>query len=720
MKSGTSTTAAKRVDRFMKVFISAGGLTIIAAVVGILFFIGKEAVPLFFSSSSKTLGTAQVSGVEAVWVDESGKAAFIADRASGLHAVSLPQSQPLGAPTEGPSLPWSQLLPPTPKGQMAVVDAQGRLVVAQLKWTKPSGENDPAKWTTEVQWSTPVPLPSAPKQLFYLRGVDAGGLAGGQTYRLLAETEQGLAWMEAAEGNAQASWNALNLPQGTVVSAGVLSADGHQAFVGTASGQVLQLDLDGAGAVLAQETFGQPITAMGFVLGQSTVLVGGQQGQLAAYQVVRQGDAPVFQRFHTFEPLAGPVRGFHHGLRDKRFLAWGDAGAEVVHLTSERRLMTSPIQGLRAASLSARGDFLAFVNASALRTDELHALHPEVSWTTLWGKVHYEGYAKPEYIWQSSGGSDDFEPKFSLRPLVFGTLKGTLYALLFAVPVAVLGALYTSQFASAALRNRIKPTIEIMAALPSVVLGFVAGLVLAPLFERLAVAIVLAPLCILFVAMVAMPLWGRMPAPWRRIWGEGREALWLIPVLIGGFLLARGMAHPVEQSLLHGNYRGWLNEAMGLTFDQRNSLVVGFAMGFAVIPIIFTISEDALSSVPKALTSASLACGASPWQTAWRVVLPTASPGIFSAVMVGLGRAIGETMIVLMATGNTPVMDWNPFNGMRTLSANIAVEIPEAPHHGSLYRVLFLAALLLFALTFLFNTAAEVIRQRLRKKYESY
>ena len=168
-----------------------------------------------------------------------------------------------------------------------------------------------------------------------------------------------------------------------------------------------------------------------------------------------------------------------------------------------------------------------------------------------------------------------------------------------------------------------------------------------------------------------------------------------------------------------GSYRTWLQSAMGVTYDQRNSLVVGFAMGFAVIPIIFTISEDALSSVPKSLTSASLACGASPWQTAWRIVLPTASPGIFSATMVGLGRAIGETMIVLMATGNTPVMDWSPFNGMRTLSANIAVEIPEAPLHGSLYRVLFLAAFLLFVLTFILNTVAELVRQRLRRRYES-
>jgi len=140
-------------------------------------------------------------------------------------------------------------------------------------------------------------------------------------------------------------------------------------------------------------------------------------------------------------------------------------------------------------------------------------------------------------------------------------------------------------------------------------------------------------------------------------------------------------------------------------------------MGFAVIPIIFTISEDALSSVPQHLKAASLALGASPWQTATRVILPTASAGIFSALMVGFGRAVGETMIVLMATGNTPIMEWSLFNGMRTLSANIAVEISEAPQGGTLFRVLFLSALLLFLLTFLVNTLAEVLRQRLRRKY---
>jgi phosphate transport system permease protein len=177
------------------------------------------------------------------------------------------------------------------------------------------------------------------------------------------------------------------------------------------------------------------------------------------------------------------------------------------------------------------------------------------------------------------------------------------------------------------------------------------------------------------------------------------------------------MSQPFGDWAFGGDFSAWLYRETGWRFEQRNAVVVGIAMGFAVIPIIFTISEDALSNVPKHLISGSLALGATRWQTVARVVLPTASPGIFSAIMVGFGRAVGETMIVLMATGNTPITDWSPFNGFRTFSANIAVEIPEAPHGGTLYRTLFLTGLVLFAMTFAVYTVAEVVRHRLRRKY---
>ena len=193
----------------------------------------------------------------------------------------------------------------------------------------------------------------------------------------------------------------------------------------------------------------------------------------------------------------------------------------------------------------------------------------------------------------------------------------------------------------------------------------------------------------------------------------------IIPVVLALAWLSMPISDALETSLFGGNMRQWVSRDLGINFDQRNALVVGIAMGFAVIPTIFSITEDAIFSVPKHLTQGSLALGATPWQTLTRVVIPTASPGIFSAVMIGMGRAVGETMIVLMATGNTPIMDMNIFEGMRTLAANIAVEMPESEVDGSHFRILFLAALVLFAFTFMVNTLAEVVRQRLRQKYGS-
>jgi phosphate transport system permease protein len=165
------------------------------------------------------------------------------------------------------------------------------------------------------------------------------------------------------------------------------------------------------------------------------------------------------------------------------------------------------------------------------------------------------------------------------------------------------------------------------------------------------------------------------------------------------------------------NWLGWDPRGTYVdTYQQRNALVVGFVMGFAVIPIIYTIADDALSTVPQHLRSASLGCGATTWQTTQRVILPTAMSGIFSALMIGMGRAVGETMIVLMAGGNTPITEWNVFNGFRTLSANIAVELPEAARDSTHYRTLFLAALTLFVLTFIINTIAEFVRLRFRRR----
>jgi len=191
----------------------------------------------------------------------------------------------------------------------------------------------------------------------------------------------------------------------------------------------------------------------------------------------------------------------------------------------------------------------------------------------------------------------------------------------------------------------------------------------------------------------------------------------LIPVVLFLIWLSMALSSPIENLFFEGDLRSHMSNEWGLNYDQRNALVVGLIMGFAVIPTIFSIAEDALFSVPQHLVRGSLALGATRWQTMTSVVLPAASPGIFSAIMMGFGRAVGETMIVLMATGNTPLMDASIFQGMRTLAANLAVEVPEAEVFSTHYRVLFLAALILFLFTFVFNTLAEIIRHRLRQRY---
>jgi phosphate transport system permease protein len=345
--------------------------------------------------------------------------------------------------------------------------------------------------------------------------------------------------------------------------------------------------------------------------------------------------------------------------------------------------------------------------------------YPEVSFSSLWQKVWYEGYEKPEYLWQSSAATSDFEAKFSLAPLTFGTLKAAFYAMLVSIPLAILGAIYAAYFMSSKLRTVVKPSIEIMEALPTVILGFLAGLWLAPLADNNLPAVLLCFVVIPLFILLAAYIWHRLPSRLTLLVAPGWEAALLLPVVILAIWFCFQIGHPIEVALFNGDMPNWLSNELGITYEQRNSLVVGIAMGFAVTPTIFSIAEDAIFQVPRHLTSGSLALGATPWQTLTRVVLLTASPGIFSAVMIGLGRAVGETMIVLMATGNTAVMDFGIFTGFRTLSANIGVEMPEAAVGSTHYRLLFLSALVLFVFTFVVNTAAELVRHRLREKYSS-
>ncbi|KAB0286245.1 ABC transporter permease subunit [Vibrio fortis] len=454
--------------------------------------------------------------------------------------------------------------------------------------------------------------------------------------------------------------------------------------------------------------------------GAYSLLVTHNDGQVSQWFDVLKDKQRSLTHIRDFQ-LAEEVQFILPDTYRKGFYSFYENGTLQSHYTTseklslfERAFDKSP----ELAAMSANELHLVVLIDDEIRVAAVDNEYPQISLSSLWQKVWYESYPEPAYVWQSTSANDDFEEKFSLIPITFGTIKAALFAMLFATPIAVLGAIYTAYFMSPRMRRVVKPSIELMEALPTVIIGFLAGLWFAPIVETHLTAVFSLMVALPLSALLAGLVWYVLPKGFTRRFSNGWHALILIPVLIVTIVGVFVLGNQIEALLFGGDIRTFL-AGYGIGFDQRNALVVGFAMGFAVIPTIFTIAEDAIFSVPKHLSDGSLALGATAWQTLIYVVLLTASPGIFSAIMMGLGRAVGETMIVLMATGNTPILDWNILEGMRTLSATIAVELPESEVGGSHFRLLFLAALLLFVFTFAVNFLAEWVRQRLRDKYRA-
>lgn len=461
------------------------------------------------------------------------------------------------------------------------------------------------------------------------------------------------------------------------------------------------------------------LTAVEPLLGRFSLLTADSSGEISQWFMVRTESARVLEKIRSFS-TAAPATLLIPELRRKGFAAFSGDGQLSLYYTTSNRLLAARNASAgtpSTATISPRAELLASVSTDdTLTVYPLDNKHPEISFSALWAKIWYEGYDTPVYSWQSSSADNDFEEKFSLSPLLFGTVKAAAYAMLFAIPTAIMAAIYTAFFMAPAMRRLVKPGIEIIAAFPTVVLGFLAGLWLAPLIEAQLATILTAIILLPVMFIVTSALWQLLPDPQRNRF-QGWQALLALPVVLITLFAAVTAGPFIERTLFSGSLTAWMQLTHGIDYDQRNALVVGMAMGLAVIPTIFSIAEDAIYSVPRHLINGSLALGATRWQTMTRVVLLTASPGIFSAVIIGLGRSLGETMIVLMATGNTAIMDWNIFEGMRTFAANIAVELPESEVGSSHYRILFLASLVLFALTFFLNSLAELVRQRLRERY---
>jgi len=733
--------------------VTTGGITIILSILAILVFIGIETIPLFQSVKSKLASTfilKESPELSSYSIDTTD------DKTFPFIATGLEEYREIGfVVTDDGLLTFLSLTDGKTIKQLPLTELKGSTITSSFV----SVNNKLYSFGTNNGFIVPV---TTEYKINFVgdKRVITPEVKEGDLFKVYDAPLDIIAYEESTEEDISAAaaytstgnlvFAALIAPEddfgseepelftkeltdqlnGSKVSTIELDISIENLFVGTENGKIFHWDVSDREnpeflrAIDATDSPKTAITSLAFLLGDRSLLVGDEAGNVSVWFEVRDSSSPtgdILTRIHQLSPLELPITYITASARDRGFVA-SDTGGNInlYHATSGQLLqeLKTGGSGVKQLSFAPKSDgVLAIDDKGKMFNWGLDNPHPETNIKTLFGKVWYEGYQKPEYVWQSTGGTDEFEPKLSLTPLAFGTLKGALYALFFAIPISIFGAICVSQFMHPSLRNTIKPIIEIMAALPSVVLGFLAGLWLAPIIEKIIPAVFTVPIVLTVFTLITVGIWHYVPRGIKGRFKVGTELFILIPVIIIGILVSLWLNGPIENAIFGGSYKEWFYSVLGLQYDQRNSLIVGFAMGFAVIPIIFTISEDALSSVPKHMTAGSLALGANRWQTAIRVILPTASPGIFSAVMIGLGRAIGETMIVLMATGNTPIMDWSLFNGFRALSANIAVEIPEAPHGGTLYRVLFLAALLLFFFTFFINTIAEIVRHRLRKKY---
>ncbi len=732
------------VDRAATGMITVGGWAVIVGVLGIFVYLLVEAAPLLFPASWSAWSAVQTEPFAptrdaprhvGVGIDGYREIGYVLRRGN-IAFYALPS----GAPIRLETVPdvanedvtaVAHMPGKSPVYGLGTVD--GRVLPLRVTY-RIEFKDDVRTIRPVVTAADPiVAVPAAdPIARLAYRETDGGAVAAALTEsgRLwltkVAEPETGLFEQEPARETVQAELTGAGVDAMAVL---LLDGAGDTLVGGAADGRLLHWDIRDLRRPRLMGTYaaGAPVTALAYLIGDRSLVVGTADGTVAVWMPVTDPGAdgdPRLRRIRDFAPHDGAVTVISPSLRDKGFLTAGADGVAAIHYsTSHRTLMTIPGNGspILAAMLAPKTDgAIVARDDGRLIAYDVENDHPEVTLASLFLPVLYEGYDTPLPMWQSTGGSDAFEPKFGLWPLMFGTLKGTLYSMLFAAPIAVLGAIYTAMFMNPAIRAVVKPVVEMMAAFPTVILGFLAGLWLAPLLEEIFPAVVAVFIVLPAAVAAACVGWRWLPPALQRQPGHVSELIACVLVLGGTVWVCLHCNQHIEAWLFDSDYKRWLRLTFGVGYDQRNALVIAFAMGIAVIPTIFSISEDSLGNVPRHLIAGSLALGATPWQTLVKLVIVSASPGLFSALMIGLGRVAGETMIVLMATGNTPVLDLNLLNGFRTLSANIAVEMPEAPHGGTLYRLLFFSGLMLFVFTFLVNTLADVVRQRLRVRYSQF
>lgn len=675
----------RAIDRFTRRLVTSCGIAILLLMLLLFFWLIWVVLPLFAAPAVQPQAAQQLwDRGPALAVGHLGEQGWRIGRDGAARFIPLN-----GQPAESPLLlrPAPQQVVSSADQQTLLLNAQGALLLLQPgagAWRFPLGE-------------TPLPLAGGAVTRMALATLAP------DRWRIAALTAGGISLLTLQPQQAP---RVITLPQARADHL-LLSPQGDLLYA--SEGSVLRVwQIGDEGATLREtQPLAEPPRSLHLLAGGQSLLIQDSRGVTQWFAIAgEQGP-----RLHEIRTFAGssPTGLVATEAQRRVFATLAPDGALKLFASKQpgaivQRQLTPGVERL---AFSPAGDALLLERAGSWQVVRISDPWPDVSWRSFWQKIWYENYPAPDWVWQSSNAADSYQAKFSLMPMVTGTLKAAALSLLFATPLALAAAIYTAWFMAPGLRRWVKPAIEMMGALPSVVIGLIAGVWLAPHISQALLGVLLLPLTLAATLLLCGAIGQRLPPRWRQ---PGREVVILLPLL-----LIVTLATLLIPTCLLRDAAEWLPH-----YEQRNLLVAGLAMGFALVPLIFTLSEDALFSVPAALGQGSLALGATPWQTLTRVVLPGASAGIFAALMIGFGRAVGETMIVLMATGNTPQSEGGLFSGLRALSANIAIEMPEAAAGSAHYRILFLSALLLLVFTLIINTLAELIRQRLRQRYSQH
>ncbi|MBU4176318.1 MAG: ABC transporter permease, partial [Proteobacteria bacterium] len=574
----------RRQDRFATRAITVGGLLVIASVIAILVLIVRVTLPLFQPAGAEISHRLTVKSgtapVLAVGMDDTQEVGFTLDTTGLFSFYDLASGKPFFTVPASTRKATVQSVESNKNNVFALLWEDNSVTVSQVDFRLLYDDSGLRTVQPEISQLGDYPPRSYPAPV---KSMMVRSHEGRLTQVALLADNRFQIDHEVATTNIlgdekkEAFSFLLNEELPGPITAFTLDEQGSALFAGTGAGSLLRWDLgenesaertDNVVAVAGDK----PVTALAMVFGDISVAVGGADGSLATWSQIwtGEGDDRVrrLRKTHTLTSHQAPVERIIPSRRSKSLVSLGaDGKTHFDHMTSEKHLLNLD-PALTMAGISGQGNGLIGLDSkNTLTVWNVDSPHPEISLKTLFGKVWYESYDKPEYVWQSSSASDDFEPKLSLVPLLFGTIKGTLYAMIFAVPLAIFGAVYTSQFSTAGFKKTVKPVVEIMASIPSVVIGFLIALWLAPIVEKAILAVILGvlllPLIFVTIMAVLRPFY---KTPTLQNFCSGHEFLLLVPVIFLAGALAMGIAPFVEQLLFAGDFKQWLYNDLGLRY----------------------------------------------------------------------------------------------------------------------------------------------------------